>query len=405
MPGPRENIRVIDFTRVLAGPFCTQLLGDLGADIIKIERPNIGDDTRKWGPPYLEDAQGNETNESAYYLRANRNKRSVTIDLARPEGQALAKRLIAKGDIVVENFKVGTLKKYGLAYDQVKASAPALVYCSITGFGQTGPYAPRAGYDYLAQAMGGLMSITGEATGAPVKVGIGIADIMAGMYAANAILAALHRRDVTGEGQYIDIGLLDSQVAWLTYEGQNYLSGGKVPRRLGNAHPNIVPYQTFEAADGYFVLAVGNDRQFHKFCNVAGCPSLASDPRFATNTQRIANRKELASLLSDILIQKPIKYWTDALEKQGVPSGPVNDIREVFEDPQIQHRGMKIQMPNPARDDQQIDMIGNPIKLSETPVSYRRSPPILGQHTDEVLGEVLEMSASERKDLREKDII
>jgi len=403
MTGPLENIRIIDFTRVLAGPFCTQLLGDLGADIIKVERPGIGDDTRKWGPPYLKDGEGNETNESAYYLSANRNKRSIALDLARPEGQALAKQLIAKGDIVVENFKVGTLRKYGLAYDQLKA--PALIYCSITGFGQTGPYAPRAGYDYLAQAMGGLMSITGEPEGEPIKVGVGIADIMTGMYAISAILAALHHRDVTGEGQYIDVGLLDSQVAWLTYEGQNYLSSGNVPRRLGNGHPNIVPYQTFEAADGYFVLAVGNDRQFRKFCGLAGCAELADDPRFATNTQRVANRKELTERLSGILIQKPIKYWTEGLEKQGVPSGPVNDIREVFEDPQIQHRGMKIQMPHPTPGGAPIDMVGNPIKLSGTPVSYRHSPPTLGQHTDSVLSEMLDLTEAELGDLRKKGII
>ena len=405
MTSSLENIRILDLTRVLAGPVCTQLLGDLGADVIKVERPAIGDDTRKWGPPYLKDGAGNETSESSYYLSANRNKRSITLDLAKPEGQAIAKRLLEKSDFLVENFKVGTLKKYGLAYDQLKPAFPALIYCSITGFGQTGPYAHRAGYDYLAQAMGGLMSITGEPDGAPLKVGVGIADIMAGMYAASAMLAALHRRDATGEGQYIDIGLLDSQVAWLTYEGQNYLTSGHAPKRLGNAHPNIVPYQTFEAADGYFVLAVGNDRQFQKFCNLAGCPELAEDPRFHTNSERIKNRKALAERLGEVIVQKPIKYWTEELEKLGVPSGPVNDIREVFEDPHIRHREMKIQMPHTLRAVPQIDLIGNPIRLSKTPVSYRHAPPTLGQHTDEILGDLLGLKANERGDLRKNGII
>ncbi|MGB1547032.1 MAG: CaiB/BaiF CoA transferase family protein [Alphaproteobacteria bacterium] len=405
MTGPLANIRVLDLTRVLAGPTCTQLLGDFGADVIKVERPGIGDDTRKWGPPYLKDTEGKETSESAYYLSANRNKRSITIDFAQPEGQALVKRLLEKCDLLVENFKVGTLKKYGLDYGHLKADFPALIYCSISGFGQTGPYAHRAGYDYLAQAMGGLMSLTGDPEGEPVKVGVGIADIMAGMYAATAILAALHRRDKTGEGQYVDVGLLDSQVAWLTYEGQNYLTSGHVPKRLGNAHPNIVPYQTFEAADGYFVLAVGNDRQFQKFCNFAGCPELAEDPRFHTNSKRIENRKELTRLLHEVIVQKPIKYWTEGLEKLGVPSGPVNNLRGVFEDPQILHRQMKIQMPHALRTDPPIDLIGNPVHLSETPVSYRQAPPTLGQHTDEILGELLDMPEGMRQELREKGVI
>ncbi|MCE2510151.1 MAG: CoA transferase [Alphaproteobacteria bacterium] len=405
MTGPLADVRILDLTRVLAGPTCTQLLGDFGADVIKIERPGIGDDTRKWGPPYLKDAAGKETSESAYYLSANRNKRSVTIDFAQPEGQALVKRLLEKCDLLVENFKGGTLKKYGLAFDQLQPDFPALIYCSISGFGQTGPYAHRAGYDYLAQAMGGLMSITGEPEGEPVKVGIGIADIMAGMYATSAILAALHRRTETGEGQSIDVGLLDSQVAWLTYEGQNYLTSGQLPQRRGNAHPNIVPYQTFAAADGYFVLAVGNDRQFQKFCGFAGCPELAEDPRYRTNSKRIENRQELARILSDVIAQKPIKYWTEGLEKLGVPSGPVNDIQGVFEDPQIRHRAMKIRMPHALRSDPPIDLIGNPVHLSGTPVSYRHPPPVLGQHTDEILADLLDMPEAEREALREKGII
>ncbi|MEW5703589.1 MAG: CaiB/BaiF CoA-transferase family protein [Pseudomonadota bacterium] len=404
MTSPLQDLRVLDFTRVLAGPFCTQLLGDYGADVIKIERPGAGDDTRKWGPPYLKDTHGSDTAESAYYLSANRNKRSVALDLAQPEGQALAKRLMEKCDIVVENFKVGTLAKYGLSYDQVKKDFPGLIYCSITGFGQTGPYAHRAGYDYLAQAMGGLMSITGEPEGTPIKVGVGVCDIMAGMYAASAILAALHRRSQTGKGEYIDIGLLDSQIGWLVYEGQNYLCSRKVPQRQGNAHPNIVPYQTFQAADGHLVLAVGNDRQFQKFCGFAGCPELATDPRFATNPMRIANREELTRRLGDIILQKPVNYWTEALEKMGVPAGPVNNIREAFEDPQVRHRGMKIALPHVLRE-APVDLIGNPVKLSEAPVSYRLAPPTLGQHTEEVLGELLGMAASEFVTLQKKGVL
>jgi len=405
MTSPLENIRVLDLTRVLAGPVCTQLLGDLGADVIKVERPAIGDDTRKWGPPYLKDGAGNETSESSYYLSANRNKRSITLDLASSEGQSIAKRLLEKSDFLVENFKVGTLKKYGLAYDQLQPTFPDLIYCSITGFGQTGPYAHRAGYDYLAQAMGGLMSITGEPEGAPLKVGVGIADIMAGMYAASAMLAALHRRGATGEGQYIDIGLLDSQVAWLTYEGQNYLTSDHVPKRLGNAHPNIVPYQTFKAANGYFVLAVGNDLQFQKFCNFAGCAELAEDLRFHTNSERIKNRKVLAERLGEVIVQKPIKYWTEALEKLGVPSGPVNNIQEVFEDPHIRDRKMKIEMPHTLRADPPVNLIGNPIRFSKTPVSYRHAPPTLGQHTDKILSDLLGLAASELDSLRKRGII
>jgi crotonobetainyl-CoA:carnitine CoA-transferase CaiB-like acyl-CoA transferase len=388
MPGPLDGLRVFDLTRILAGPTCTQLLGDLGAEVIKVERPGAGDDTRKWGPPYVKDAAGGDTSESAYYLSSNRNKRSVAIDIAKPAGQRLARRLIAGCDVMVENFKVGDMARYGLAYDDLKGELPRLIYCSISGFGQTGPYAPRAGYDFLAQGLGGIMSITGEADRPPMKVGVAIADIMCGMYAAVAILAALHHRDRSGEGQYIDLGLLDTQVAWLANIGLNYLTGGRVPQRLGNEHPNIVPYSVVPAADGFFILAVGNDGQFAKFCQFAGAPELASDPRFATNDARVRHRDELYRLLPGLTRAKPQAAWVDGLAKLGVPCGPVNDIGQVFADPQVQARGMQIAMPHPLAGKGTVDLIGNPLKLSATPVAYRRPPPTLGQHTDEVLCEL-----------------
>jgi len=388
MPGPLDGLRVFDLTRILAGPTCTQLLGDLGAEVIKVERPGAGDDTRKWGPPYVKDAGGGDTSESAYYLSSNRNKRSVAIDIAKPAGQRLARRLIAGCDVMVENFKVGDMARYGLAYDDLKGEFPRLIYCSISGFGQTGPYAPRAGYDFLAQGLGGIMSITGEADRPPMKVGVAIADIMCGMYAAVAILAALHHRDRSGEGQYIDLGLLDTQVAWLANIGLNYLTGGAVPQRLGNEHPNIVPYSVVPAADGFFILAVGNDGQFVKFCQYAGAPELAGDPRFVTNDARVRNRDELYRLLPALTRAKPQAAWVDGLAKLGVPCGPVNDIGQVFADPQVQARGMQIALPHPLAGKGTVDLIGNPLRLSATPVAYRRAPPTLGQHTDEVLREL-----------------
>ena len=388
MPGPLDGLRVFDLTRILAGPTCTQLLGDLGAEVIKVERPGAGDDTRKWGPPYVKDAGGGDTSESAYYLSSNRNKRSVAIDIAKPAGQRLARRLIAGCDVMVENFKVGDMARYGLAYDDLKGEFPRLIYCSISGFGQTGPYAPRSGYDFLAQGLGGIMSITGEADRPPMKVGVAIADIMCGMYAAVAILAALHHRDRSGEGQYIDLGLLDTQVAWLANIGLNYLTGGAVPQRLGNEHPNIVPYSVVPAADGFFILAVGNDGQFVKFCQFAGAPELAGDPRFVTNDARVRNRDELYRLLPALTRAKPQAAWVDGLAKLGVPCGPVNDIGQVFADPQVQARGMQIALPHPLAGKGTVDLIGNPLRLSATPVAYRRAPPTLGQHTDEVLREL-----------------
>ena len=403
--GPLSGLRILDLTRILAGPTCTQLLGDLGADVIKVERPGAGDDTRKWGPPYVADAEGRETQESAYYLSCNRNKRSLTLDIARPEGAALVRRLLAHCDVLIHNFKVGGLEKYGLGYDRLRDDFPGLVFCTITGFGQTGPYARRPGYDYLAQAMGGIMSITGAADGPPMKVGVAIADVMCGMYAATAILAALRHRERSGEGQNIDLGLLDAQVAWLVNEASNYLTSGQVPRRRGNAHPNIVPYQVFETADGNFVLAVGNENQYRRFCDFAGHPEWAEDPRFVTNTMRLANREVLCPMIEEATRTRPSAHWLEGLEALGVPASPVNDIAQVFADPQVRHRGMKISMPHPLAAGGTVDLVGSPIKLSGTPVTYRRAPPTLGQHTDEVLAEVLGLDAAEREALRRDDII
>jgi glutaryl-CoA transferase len=403
--GPLAGLRVFDLSRILAGPTCTQLLGDLGADVIKIERPGAGDDTRKWGPPYLKDAAGKDTSESAYYLSSNRNKRSVTIDIAQPAGQALAKRLIAQCDIMVENFKVGDMARYGLSHADLKPAFPRLIYCSITGFGQTGPYAPRAGYDMLAQGLGGIMSVTGEAGRPPMKVGVGIADVMCGMYATTAILAALYHRHNTGEGQYIDLSLLDSQVAWLVNIGLNYLTSGKVPQRLGNQHPNIVPYDVLPASDGFIILAVGNDSQFAKFCAFAGAPEAAKDPRFVTNEQRVHNRAALYDILPGITRRKKQAEWVAGLAKLGVPCSPVNTVDQVFADPQVQARAMQIALPHPLAGSGEADLIGNPIRYSATPVDYRFAPPYLGQHTDEVLKELLAMPATEIAKLREDGVI
>jgi len=392
-------------TRVLAGPSATQILGDLGADVIKIERPGTGDDSRGLGPPYLKDAAGNETEESAYYLSANRNKRSLTLNLTEPEGQELARALIGHCDVVLENFRTGNLGQYGLAYDQIKDRFPRLVYCSITGFGQTGPYAARAGYDYLVQGMGGIMSVTGEPDGPPQKVGVGIADIMTGMYSVVAILAALRHRDATGAGQYIDMALLDTQVAWLSYVGQNYLTSGQVPRRCGNQHPNIMPYQVFGAADGLLILAVGNDAQFERFCSFCGRPEIAREPRFATNAQRLKHRDTLTPIIADLIAAHPIRHWVAGLTEVNVPCGPINAIDQVFADPQVQARGLKIAMPHEAAGGSAVELIGSPIKMSASPVSYRLPPPRLGEHTGEVLRELLALGDAEISALRARGVI
>lgn len=403
--GPLAGLKVLDLSRILAGPTCTQLLGDLGADVIKIEKAGAGDDTRQWGPPFVTDADGADTTESAYYLCANRNKRSVAVDISQPAGQQLVRRLAARCDVLIENFKVGGLKKYGLSYDDLKADCPALIYCSISGFGQDGPYASRPGYDFMIQAMGGIMSITGEPDGDPTKVGVGIADVMTGMYASSAILAALHHRTASGQGQYIDLALLDCQAAWLINAGLNYLTSGQTPARHGNGHPNIVPYEVFPTSDGYFALAVGNDAQFARFCQCAGVAELASDERYASNKSRVAHRKELVARLRQVTVTRERDDWLSSLEAVGVPCGPVNDIRQVFDDPQVKHRGMRISMPHPKAGSGSVDLIGNPLRFSETPVSYRRAPPVLGQHTDEVLAELLDMDDTERDALAADGII
>lgn len=405
--GALSHLRVLDLSRVLAGPWAGQILADLGADVIKIERPGNGDDTRAWGPPFLKDPRGENTSEAAYYLSANRNKQSVTIDFTRPEGQKLVRELAAKSDIVIENFKVGGLKAYGLDYESLQAENPRLIYCSITGFGQTGPYAKRAGYDFMIQGLGGLMSLTGRPDGeegaGPVKVGVALTDILTGLYSTSAILAALAHRDQGGAGQHIDMALLDVQVACLANQAMNYLTTGLPPRRLGNAHPNIVPYQDFPTADGDFILTVGNDSQFRKFADVAGHPQWVDDPRFATNKQRVAHRAELIPLIRQATVFKTTAEWVAALESAGVPCGPINDVSQVFEDPQVRARGLKVELPHALGG--VVPQVASPIRLSGTPVEYRRAPPLLGEHTLEVLTSVLGLSDGDVMALREAGVL
>ena len=398
--GPLAGLRVLDLTRVLAGPTCTQMLGDLGAEVIKIEKPGAGDDTRAFAPPFMPG-----TRESAYFTGANRNKRSVTVDIAKPEGQALVKKLLASCDILAENFKVGALAKYGLGYEQIHKEFPRVVYCSITGFGQTGPYAPRPGYDALVQAMGGVMSLTGDPDGMPQKVGIPIADVYAGLYGCIGILAALRHRDLTGVGQQVDIGMLDTHVAWLANQGMNYLATGENPPRLGNQHPNIVPYQVFASKDGYIVLSVGNDPTFERFCKNTGLEHLLADERFATNAARVANRQLVTDTLTPTLKSKTTAEWVEMLEGLKIGCGPINTIKEVFADPQVQARGVVVEMPRPGAEGDNVQVIANPVRLSETPVDYRLSPPLLGEHTEEVLGEVLGLSAADIAGLKERGIV
>ncbi len=403
--GPLAGVRVLDLSRILAGPTATQLLGDLGAEVIKIERPGAGDDTRRWGPPYLRDAAGEETTESAYYLCANRNKRSLAIDLAQPAGQRLIERLAARSDVLIENFKAGALARYGLDYPTLAARHPHLIYCSITGFGQTGPYAGRPGYDFLIQAMGGIMSITGAPEGEPTKVGVGIADVMCGMYATVAILAALRHRERSGEGQHIDVALLDTQVAWLINAGLHYLTSGAPPARHGNAHPNVVPYEVFATADGHLALAIGNDGQFRRWCEFAGVPELADDPRFATNDARVRNRELLLPRVRERLAAHPSRHWLEGLERLNVPCGPVNDIPAVFADPQVRHRGMEISLPHRLAGDGAVRLIGNPLRFSATPISYRRAPPTRGEHSAELLAELLGIEGEELEALRAQGVV
>jgi crotonobetainyl-CoA:carnitine CoA-transferase CaiB-like acyl-CoA transferase len=396
---PLSGVRVLDLSRVLAGPWCTQTLADLGAEVIKVERPSSatasgGDDTRGWGPPFLKAADGADTAEAAYYLGTNRNKRSITVDIARPAGQELIVAIARQSDVFVENYKVGDMARYGLDYASLHAVNPRLVYCSITGFGQTGPYRERAGYDYAVQGMGGLMSVTGpsraeiadeQSGGGPQKVGVAVADLFTGMYACTAILAALRHCDATGEGQSIDMALLDTQVAMLANLGANYLTTGIAPQRAGNAHQNIVPYQVFEVADGHIILAVGNDNQFAKFCAVGGRPEIAKDARFARNAERVRNRAVLVPMLAQIMKSKSRAVWLELLEAAKVPCGPINDLADVFADPQVREREMTVQMPHPLAGS--VRLVASPMKFSLTPVQYRRPPPLLGEHTDQVLRE------------------
>ena len=386
MAGPLSGIKVLDLSRILAGPWATQVLADYGATVWKVEKPLCGDDTRHWGPPYLKDADGQNTSESAYYLAVNRGKKSIEVDITTAEGQAVIRQLVKTADILVENYKVDGLKKYALDYASLKEHNPALIYCSITGFGQTGPYSDRAGYDAMIQAMGGLMSITGEADGqpgaGPQKVGVAMADLMTGMYAVTAVLAALHHRTQSGEGQHIDLALLDTQVALLANQGSNYLLSGEVPHRLGTAHPSIVPYQAVAVKEGHMLLAVGNDQQFQRCCEVLGCVELGRHADFISNGQRVKNRLSLIPLLEAKLIHQPLGYWLEHLGAVHVPCGPINDIRQVFADPQVQHRGLQISMAHPLA--AELALVANPVKFSATPIEYKQSPPILGEHNGDL---------------------
>jgi formyl-CoA transferase len=405
--GPLTGVRVLDLSRILAGPWAGQLFADLGAEVIKVERPGKGDDTRSWGPPFLKDRDGRETGESAYFLCANRGKRSITLDIAKPGGQQLARELAQISDVVLENYKVGDLKRYGLDYDTLAALNPRLIYCSITGFGQTGPYRDRAGYDFMIQGMGGLMSFTGERDdapgGGPQKVGVAIADLMTGLYSTVAVLSALHERQASGKGQYIDMALLDTQVAWLANQNANYLIGGEPPGRMGNAHPNVVPYQTFPTSDGDLILAVGNDGQFARLCAAAGIPEAATDPRFASNAARVANRDACAAAIAPAMKTRTTAEWVALLEPLGVPCGPINRLDQVFDNPQVRHRGLRIDVPHPLSGS--VPLVANPIKFSRTPLAYDTPPPLLGQHTEEILRDLLNKSEAEVASLRQSGVI
>ena len=402
MAGALSHIRVLDLSRVLAGPWAGQMLADFGAEVIKVERPGCGDDTRGWGPPFFSDNEGNPT-EAAYFHAANRNKRSVAIDIASEAGQNLIREMVKQCDVVLENFKVGCLAKYGLDYASLKQINPAIVYCSITGFGQDGPYAQRAGYDFMIQGMGGLMSVTGEPEGMPMKVGVALADVMTGLYAANAVQAALLSRAETGKGQYIDLSLLDVQVATLANQAMNFLASGESPARLGNAHPNIVPYQAFATTDGHIILAVGNDKQFRTFCEIGGNPALGENPAFATNRKRVENRADLIPHVAEMMAKQSTDWWLEQLSAACVPCGPINTIEQVFADPQVQHREMQVELEHPKAG--KVAGVGNPVKFSDTPVEYRSAPPMLGQHTEQVLSDLLEMDGKALEGLRQSGVI
>ena len=402
MAGPLTGIRVLDLSRVLAAPWAGQNLADLGAEVIKVERPKVGDDSRAFGPPWIKDAEGRDTKDSAYFTSANRGKKSVTVNLALPEGQALVRELAAKSDVLLENYKFGDLPRYGLGYDDLSRLNPRLIYCSVTGFGHTGPYRERPGYDFMIQGMGGMMSVTGEPDGmpggGPQRAGVPIADIITGMYASIAVCAALAHRAQSGRGQHLDLALLDSQIALLAYQNTNYFATGKPPARIGNLHPNIVPYQPFRAADGDVILACGNDNLYRKFCDAAGCPELAADPRFATNGKRVENRADLTRLLGEIFRKRTKKEWVELLEAAGVPNGPINDIAQVFAEPQVQARGVKVEVPHPVAG--KLPMVASPMRFSATPLEHKVPPPLLGEHTDEVLKGLLGKDPAEIARLR-----
>ena len=402
-----QGIRVLDLTRVLAGPWAAQNLADFGAEVIKVERPGHGDDTRKWGPPFLRDRAGRETADAAYYLACNRGKKSLTLDIAHPEGRRVARALALVSDVVIENFKAGDLARHGLDYASLSREHPRLVYCSITGFGQDGPYRDRPGYDFMVQGLGGLMSVTGERDdlpgGGPQKVGVAVSDLFTGMYATSAILAALIERGQSGQGQHIDMALLDVQVAMLANLSSSYFVSGRAPGRMGNAHMNIVPYHVFRAADAFLIVAVGNDGQFRRFCEVIGAPQWAGDPRFATNPARVGHRDLLVGMIGERLAARPASEWLAALERAGVPCGPINDLDQVFADPQVVHRRMKVAAPHAAAG--QVSMVANPVKFSRTAISHDRAPPLLGEHTDEVLASVLGMDAGEVARLRKDGVV
>ncbi len=401
---PLEDINILDLTRVLAGPTATQILGDLGANIIKIERPLSGDDSRNLGPPYL-DKNLKKPMESSYFLSVNRNKNSVELDLTKKEGQKLARKLIKKCDVIVENFRAGNLKQYGLDYKSIKKINPEIIYCSITGFGQNGPYSKRGGYDYLVQAMGGIMSITGEKNGDPTKIGVGVSDIITGLYSTIGILSALRFKELTGKGQHLDISLMDSQVSWLSYVAQNYLISGEIPQRIGNDHPSIVPYQTVKAKDGLMVLAIANDRQFKEFCIYAKISKLINDPKFKTNSSRVKNRRELNKIIDKIIKKKTIKQWVEGLIKVNVPCGPINNIKQVFEDKQVKSRKMIISMNHSKSKNKKIKLIANPMNFSESKILYKKAPPKLGQDTIKVLKKFLKLNNKDLLDLKKKKII
>ncbi|MGE0874411.1 MAG: CaiB/BaiF CoA transferase family protein [Burkholderiales bacterium] len=402
MAGPLSHIRVLDLSRVLAGPWAGQNLADLGAEVIKVERPGVGDDSRAFGPPWVRDRDGRETKDSAYFTSANRGKKSLTLNIAKPEGQAVVRELAKVSDVLIENYKFGDLARYGLGYEDLKALNPRLIYCSVTGFGQTGPYREHPGYDFMIQGMGGMMSVTGEPDsapgGGPQRAGVPVADIITGMYASIAICAAIAHRAETGIGQHLDLALLDSQIALLAYQNTNYFATGKPPGRIGNLHPNIVPYQPFRTADGDVILACGNDNLYRKFCDAAGCPELAGDARFASNGKRVENRAELTRLLQDIFAKRSTREWVALLEAAGVPNGPINNVAQVFEEPQVKARGIRIDLDHPVAG--RLPTVASPMRFSGTPLEHRVAPPVLGQHTQEILGGLLKMSEAQIDALR-----